>query len=120
MAIYKQPCRACGEFISRDSTICPKCGSRSPFVDLCPTCLREVSREDKVCSSCGRPLYITCPKCKAQTFVSDKCDVCGENFLRKCPNPRCGQLQFFENKKCTACGKSMDGKASGKKFSLFG
>jgi hypothetical protein len=24
-----------------------------------------------------------------------------------CTNPRCGALQFFENAKCTACGKKI-------------
>lgn len=105
MASYKEPCRHCGTFIPRDSGFCPKCGSRAPFADICPTCLREVSREDKLCSGCGRPLYILCPKCKAQTFVGEKCDACGAELLKKCPNPRCGEMQFFENTKCTACGR---------------
>ncbi len=107
MAIYKQPCRHCGTFLNRDSRFCPKCGSHSPFWDLCPACLREVDRSDICCSSCGRILHIPCPQCKAQTFVGDKCDVCEVSLLKKCPNPRCGELQFFENTKCTVCGKKL-------------
>lgn len=107
MASYKQPCRRCGSLLERDSRVCPKCGSRSPFADLCPTCLRVVSREDSVCSGCGRALHISCPNCRAQTFVGESCDACGASLLKKCPNPRCGELQFFENNKCTACGKKL-------------
>lgn len=105
MAIYKEPCRHCGTFINSDSRFCPKCGSHSPFIDQCPTCLKEISREDIICSFCGRPLYVTCPFCKEQTFVGEKCDACGTSLLKQCPNPRCEQMQFFENTKCTACGK---------------
>ncbi len=107
MASYKQPCKHCGTFIERDSRFCPKCGNRSPFVDLCPTCLREVRRENAVCSGCGRPLYITCPKCKQQTFAGEQCDACRVSLLKPCQNPRCGEMQFFENTKCTACGKKL-------------
>lgn len=107
MAVYKQPCRQCGSLISQDSRFCPKCGSRAPFVDLCPTCLREIRREDMRCSGCGRPLHIACPRCGKQTFVGEKCDVCGGSLLKQCLNPRCGEMQFFENAKCTACGKKL-------------
>ncbi len=106
MAVYKVPCRHCGTLIARDSRFCPKCGSRAPFMDLCPTCLREVGREDAVCPGCGRPLYVACPNCGKQTFAGERCDVCGASLLKKCPNPLCGEMQFFENSRCTACGKS--------------
>lgn len=104
MAVYKEPCRHCGALIDQDSRFCPKCGNRAPFVDLCPTCLRKVSREDAACCGCGRTLQITCPHCGKQTFAGDKCDVCGKSLMKKCQNPRCGEMQFFENSKCTACG----------------
>ncbi len=107
MAVYKEPCRHCGTFILRSSRFCPKCGSRAPFTDLCPTCLREVSREASLCDFCGRPLHVTCPKCGAKTFVGEKCDECGASLLKQCQNPRCGELQFFQNTKCTACGKKI-------------
>jgi len=107
MASYKQPCKHCGAFINRDALFCPKCGSRSPFVDSCPTCLYQVNRGDVLCAGCGRPLYITCSKCEKRTFVQDKCEHCGHDFMVQCPNKRCGSMQFFENKKCTACGKSL-------------
>ncbi len=107
MAVYKEPCRHCGTFIGQDSRFCPKCGNRAPFVDLCPACLREVSRANAACSGCGRALQITCPHCGKQTFASDKCDACDGSLMKKCQNPRCGEMQFFENTKCTACGKKL-------------
>ena len=107
MALYKQPCRHCGTLLQRDCRFCPQCGSRSPFVDLCPTCLREIDRTQKICSGCGRLLYVACPVCGGQTFVSDRCDACGAELLRPCRNPRCGEMQFFQNTVCTACGKKM-------------
>jgi RNA polymerase subunit RPABC4/transcription elongation factor Spt4 len=108
MASYKQPCIECGAFIERNARFCPVCGSTSPFVLSCPTCLREVSRSDKICGGCGRPLTVTCPKCGAQTFVGGKCGSCGASLLIPCQNKRCGSLQFFENEKCTACGKKLN------------
>ena len=107
MAIYKEPCRHCGTFIPGDSRFCPKCGSRAPVADLCPACLRVICREDAACSGCGRLLRISCPKCGKQSFVGEKCDICGESFMKKCKNPRCGEMQFFDNRNCTACGKKL-------------
>ncbi len=54
MATYKQPCLHCGEFIERDSRLCPKCHSRSPFGYHCPTCLKPIEKGQAVCS--GFPL----------------------------------------------------------------
>lgn len=107
MAVYKEPCRHCGTFLSADSRFCSKCGSRAPFKDLCPACLSEIRREDKFCSGCGKELYIACPKCSKITFIGEKCDVCGYSLLKKCTNIRCGEMQFFQNTKCTACGKKL-------------
>jgi len=49
----------------------------------------------------------TCPKCNGQTFVgNDTCDACGKTLMVLCQNKKnCGKHQFFENKKCTLCGK---------------
>jgi hypothetical protein len=33
----------------------------------------------------------------------------------RCPNERCGVLQFFENEKCTACGKKIKKNKSNKR-----
>ena len=107
MAVYNQPCIHCGVFIPRDARVCPKCGSRSPFGYLCPSCLKSVQKDDMVCAGCGRPLYIPCPSCQARTFVDARCGACGASLMIHCQNPRCGQLQFYENKKCTACGKKI-------------
>jgi len=38
---------------------------------------------------------------------SDKCEKCGANLMINCANSRCGESQFFENIKCTACGKKI-------------
>ena len=111
MATYKQPCIHCGEFIERDSRLCSRCGSRSPFGYSCPSCLKTVERNQALCSGCGKPLNITCPYCGQTTFVSEKCGVCGKSLMIACENKRCGQLQHFENKLCTACGKSIDQKS---------
>lgn len=108
MPVYKEPCRHCGELLDQDSRFCPKCGSRSPFVDLCPSCLREISRGDKLCAGCGRALIVSCPHCNQETFVGDTCDHCGKTLLKQCKNKRCNEMQFFQNQKCTACGKKLD------------
>jgi predicted RNA-binding Zn-ribbon protein involved in translation (DUF1610 family) len=48
----------------------------------------------------------TCPYCGGQTFVgSERCDACGQTLMIRCESKRCAELQFFENQKCTACGK---------------
>lgn len=107
MAFYKQPCIHCGTFIDGESKLCPTCGSRSPFCYLCPSCLIPIERGAPLCSNCGRPLQVICPTCRRQTFAGERCDACGAGLMVYCKNPRCGQLQFFENQKCTACGKKM-------------
>jgi hypothetical protein len=92
--------------VERDSRLCPKCASRSPFGYHCPSCLKQIERSHAVCSGCGRNLKIACPFCGGQTFAgSEKCDVCGKKVMIRCENNRCEQLQFFENTKCTVCGK---------------
>jgi RNA polymerase subunit RPABC4/transcription elongation factor Spt4 len=96
----------CGEMIERDSRTCPKCGSMSPFRFQCPTCLRTIEKGNALCAGCGRPLSVVCPFCKGQTFAgSEKCDSCGKLLMVKCENKRCNQLQYFQNVKCTGCGK---------------
>lgn len=107
MATYKQPCRQCGTFIDRDAHFCPACSSGSPFGYLCPACLRPVEKGMAACPGCGRPLYTTCPTCGGTTFVQERCEACGNGLMVLCPNKRCGRMQFFENTKCTACGKKL-------------
>lgn len=114
MATYKQPCVHCGELIERDAHLCPKCASRSPFGHLCPTCNRPIQKGGPVCSGCGRPLYVTCPSCHQQTFVDERCEVCGAGLMIYCSNTRCGALQFFENTKCTVCGKKIKQQVGGR------
>jgi len=106
MATYKQPCIHCGEFVERDAHNCPRCGSRSPFGFQCPTCLKPIERGYAVCSGCGRQLATVCPYCGGLTFAgAERCDNCGQTLMIYCENKRCNELQFFENKNCTACGK---------------
>jgi len=101
----------CGTLVDRDARFCPTCGSRSPFAYLCPSCLREVKKgQEMLCAGCGRSLYITCPICGRRTFVQERCESCGANLMIRCPNKRCGVEQFFENTKCTACGKPIKDK----------
>jgi hypothetical protein len=107
MAFYKQPCIHCGELIDADARLCNRCGSRSPFADSCPSCLRVVQKSDNLCAGCGRPLYIPCPHCRGTTFVQDTCQRCGKSLMVQCENKRCLQPQFFQNIKCTACGKKI-------------
>ena len=107
MATYKQPCIHCREFIDRDVRICPKCGSMNPFGYFCPTCNRPVVKGAPVCAGCGRPLYVPCPSCGQLTFVQEKCERCGAGLMVYCENKRCGALQFFQNAKCTVCGKKL-------------
>ena len=108
MATYKKPCVHCNTYIDGDVSFCPACGSRSPFGYLCPTCRTPVTREQKACANCGRALSVTCPSCGQLTFAGDTCDKCKASLLIQCNNPRCGQMQFFQNTKCTACGKRYD------------
>ena len=114
MASYKQPCIHCGEFIERDARVCHKCYSRSPFGYHCPSCHREIERGQPVCSGCSRSLFVTCPTCGQQTFADERCERCGAGLMIRCTNQRCGELQFFENEKCTACGKKIKKQKGGK------
>ena len=107
MAFYKQPCIHCGMLLDRDARFCPKCASGSPFGYACPSCLRPIQRGEAICQGCGRPLYVPCPACGQVTFVQERCERCGSGLMVTCPNKRCGQLQFFQNTKCTACGKKL-------------
>ena len=107
MATYKQNCIHCGTLIDRDARFCPTCGSRSPFGYLCPTCLHAISKGQMLCQGCGRQLYITCPVCGGRTFVQDRCEACGAGLLVRCKGKNCGEAQFFENDKCTACGRKI-------------
>jgi RNA polymerase subunit RPABC4/transcription elongation factor Spt4 len=108
MATYKQPCMHCGTFIEGDARFCPACASGSPFAYLCPSCHREINKSDALCAACGRSLYAPCPSCGMPAFVGEqKCGHCAAFLMVVCPNPRCGQRQFFQNTKCTACGKKI-------------
>lgn len=107
MASYKQPCIHCGAYIERDSQFCSSCQSGSPFGYLCPACLRPIEKGQPLCSGCGRALYIPCPACGKTTFAGERCDQCGASLMVRCQNPRCGVQQFFENEKCTTCGKKI-------------
>ncbi len=107
MAFYKQPCIHCGQLLDSDARLCAKCGSHSPFGYACPSCLRVIEKGDAVCSGCGRPLYVPCPYCGEQTFVQETCEKCGKSLMVRCENVRCGQMHFFQNSKCTACGKKI-------------
>lgn len=105
MASYKQPCQHCGNLIDSDARYCTFCFSRSPFGYQCPACFKRIEKGQRLCSSCGHPLYVACPHCGQETFVDDRCDQCGQSLLFQCPNSLCGQMQFFMNTTCTACGK---------------
>jgi RNA polymerase subunit RPABC4/transcription elongation factor Spt4 len=106
MATYKTPCMQCSSLIDGSVHFCPYCGSRNPFGYHCPTCLKSIERGQLLCTSCGRKLVTPCPYCDTDTFIgSDRCDSCGQTLLIKCENKRCNEMQFFENTKCTACGK---------------
>ena len=107
MATYKQPCIHCGTFIDRDARFCLNCASRSPFGYQCPTCLSAIQREQFICGQCGRSLVVACPHCGEQTFVDAHCERCRGSLLIPCKNPRCGDMQFFQSTKCTACGKKI-------------
>jgi len=107
MATYKKYCIHCGTLIDGDARFCPTCGSHNPFDYLCPACLHEIEKGQTLCVGCGRPLYIICPVCGARTFVQEKCEACGAWLMIRCPAKNCGAYQFFENERCTACGKKI-------------
>lgn len=107
MASYKQKCMMCGTLIDRDVRFCPQCTTPNPFGYHCPSCLQSIEKGQSVCSNCGRPLYVYCIHCNKLTFVQDTCEACGRSLMFVCKNKRCGVQQFFQNTKCTACGKKI-------------
>ncbi|MDR1776133.1 MAG: zinc ribbon domain-containing protein [Actinomycetes bacterium] len=108
MATYKQACIRCGAMLERSAHFCSTCGSNAPFGDACPGCHAPITREQQLCSGCGRQLYVACPHCKQRTYVGGAtCDACGLSLMLYCGNKRCGHAQFFQNKKCTDCGKKI-------------
>lgn len=114
MAAYKQPCIHCGKLIESDARICIFCGSMSPFGYLCPSCSRPVSKGQAMCAGCMRPLYVTCPTCGKNTFVQERCEACGSGLMVYCENKRCNSLQFFQNTKCSVCGKKIKVRIGGR------
>ena len=100
----------CGNLLDTAERFCPKCGSSSPFGYACPACLHSIQKDYALCPGCGRPLYIACPHCGARTFVQDACEACGATLMVRCGSKRCGVAQFFQNQKCTACGKKIKAK----------
>jgi RNA polymerase subunit RPABC4/transcription elongation factor Spt4 len=106
MASYKQFCMHCDSLIDSDSRFCPKCGSNSPFVLRCPFCLREISKGDLRCAECGGFLKVQCPLCGKETFAGDRCEICQASLMVPCSNKRCGEMIFFQNSHCLACGKA--------------
>lgn len=110
MASYKQPCIHCKNLIDRDTQYCPYCGSHSPFMYHCPTCRKPISKNMRVCPGCNRTLYVECPFCHELTFVQERCEKCNQSLMVQCENKRCLAPQFFENTKCTACGKKIKAK----------
>jgi len=107
VATYKKPCIHCNTFIDGDARFCPTCASSSPFGYQCPACLHSVEKDQRLCSGCGKSLFTICPQCGQQTFKGEKCDICGVSLMVMCVNPRCGEMQFFENARCTSCGKKL-------------
>jgi len=107
MASYKQPCLQCGTLIDRDVHFCPACQSMNAFGYHCPGCGKQIQKGQRICTDCGRALYVSCPHCGQTTFAQDRCELCGQSLMVRCQNSRCGALQFFENVKCTACGKKI-------------
>lgn len=105
MAFYKQPASTVARSSTGTSASALPAGAAAPFGYLCPACLRPIEKGQARCQGCGRVLYTVCPKCGSQTFVQEYCERCGAPLMRLCPNSRCGALQFFENEKCTVCGK---------------
>ncbi|MBQ2763663.1 MAG: zinc ribbon domain-containing protein [Firmicutes bacterium] len=116
MAFYKQPCIHCGTMIEGDARYCTGCGSMSPFGYHCPTCNRPIEKGQRLCDGCGRPLYVNCPMCGKPTFVQERCEQCGTSLMIRCANRRCGEPQFFQNTKCTACGKKIKEEKGGNRI----
>ncbi|NLA71962.1 MAG: zinc-ribbon domain-containing protein [Clostridiaceae bacterium] len=109
MASYKKTCIHCGNLIDRDARYCSFCSSRSPFGYLCPTCMRSVEKGQPLCAGCGRPLYVICPHCEKQTFVDDRCEVCGQSLLVQ--RTTCGAKNALTIKFCNNCGTNLSAPA---------
>jgi hypothetical protein len=69
--------------------------------------MKSIEKRQTVCSGCGRSLTVVCPACQQPTFVDERCERCGASLMIHCANPRCGEPQFFDLTKCTACGKKI-------------
>ena len=111
MSSDKKPCIQCGAMVEGTANFCAGCGSNHPFNYLCPTCKNEITKDMTRCSDCGRFTQVACPSCGAPTFVGkDNCEQCGATLMVECPNSRCGNNEFFENDKCSACGTKMHAK----------
>ena len=88
-------------------------------VNFEPTCT-EVGQKYRFCLECGTKIELLgenemiCPSCGKNTFVQEKCEHCGAGLMVYCENKRCGALQFFQNTKCTACGKKIKAKIGGR------
>jgi hypothetical protein len=57
---------------------------------------------------------VICPTCGGRTFADERCELCNAGLMIHCSNSRCGELQFFENSRCTVCGKKIKREIGGK------
>ena len=106
MATYKQPCIHCHTLIDRDVRFCPNCGSQSPFGYLCPHLPAPNHEKSKSVRRLRTAAYgHLSPPAEKLRFVQETCEQCGQSLMIRCENRRCQAMQFFQNEKCTACGK---------------
>jgi RNA polymerase subunit RPABC4/transcription elongation factor Spt4 len=105
MATYMQPCIHCGHLVDSGENHCPNCTSSHPFTLVCPQCRQSVTATQAVCPDCGRGLYIACPHCGGRTFAQEFCQLCNRPLTVTCPNKACRDRQFYQNTRCTACGR---------------
>ena len=106
MPQYKHPCPHCGNFIMRDVTVCPYCGTGDPFAPgRCPSCRAVI--ED--------PKWVACPKC-GQSLVSQPspatrpaAPVAGSGAA---PQPASGSAGSSGGS-CSTCGAGL---AAGSRF----
>ncbi len=102
---FKRPCRYCSKLVMPEDVTCPFCGKESPIYIRCPKCKAEVKRDYQKCPSCGQALQIICTKCGKQTFFDVYCDACGQKQEVECPKCHTKQPPVFTN--CISCKKQL-------------
>jgi len=98
---YKRPCRYCGKLVLPEDYTCPFCGKESPIYIRCPKCKAETQKEYQKCPSCGQALHVLCVRCGRPTFFDVYCETCGQKQEVECL--KCHTIQIPFDSRCVKC-----------------